>query len=367
MVARKPARETLPDDLGEVVARLALAPAGNLYFTQPQESIEYIPTGCTLLDCVLGGGWARRRTINIKGNYATGKTLLAIEACYHFAKKYPSGRIDYVEVESAFDKGYAAALGLPIDRVRFVNDETAIFTVEDLFKWLKSELQQDEKKEHPKPRLVVVDSLDALSDSAEMGRDIDKGTFGTGKAKQMSSLFRQLNSRLAKSGGTIIFVSQIRNKIGMVFGSPTTRSGGIALDFYCSQVVELNKIKTLIDEKHGIERSIGILVRAKCEKNKAGTPLRRCTFPIIYGYGIDDFTANIQWLYEEGRLHSSRCLADVGLTPKPKEDEKKMVARLSYPETDPDRDLMQRVREAVPRLWSEIEVDFLPKRRKYED
>ena len=91
------------------------------YFLDPK--VETFSSGCAILDMALGGGWAERRMINIVGDKSTGKTLLAIEACTQFLLKYPHGDIVYCEVEAAFDKGYAAALGMPVDRVRFISDE----------------------------------------------------------------------------------------------------------------------------------------------------------------------------------------------------------------------------------------------------
>ena len=131
--------------------------------------------GGTILDCVLGGGWAYNRVSNIVGDKSTGKTLLAIEACANFARLNPRSRIVYAECEASFDEDYAERLGLPLDRVDFPED---LDTVEDLFEDLESRLDT------PSRLMYVIDSLDAISDRAEQGRKIDQGTYGT-KSKQV--------------------------------------------------------------------------------------------------------------------------------------------------------------------------------------
>src|SRR5258708_16290960 len=110
--------------------RLKSKDDGGSYFLAPTE-VEFISSGCAVFDCVLGGGWAVRRIVNLVGDKSTGKTLLGIEACCNFVKQFSTiGKIRYVEPEAAFDKSYAAALGLPVDRIAFADDDS-IHTVED--------------------------------------------------------------------------------------------------------------------------------------------------------------------------------------------------------------------------------------------
>src|SRR5216684_6169902 len=146
------------------------------YFLQPKP-LKFIHTGCTLLNCVIGGGWPLGRISNIKGDTSTGKSLLAIEACVNFARQYPQGKIFYREIESAFDTSYAAFLGMPLDRVDFGD---GFFTVEDVYEDISKILKDEAKAESG---LYIIDSLDALSDRAELERDIDKGTFSANKPK----------------------------------------------------------------------------------------------------------------------------------------------------------------------------------------
>ncbi len=245
-----------------------------------------------LLDCAMSGGYAVGRISNIVGDRSSGKTLLAIEACLNYHAKFPDGDIFYVESEAAFDKSYAEALGMPVDKVTFVED---LHTVEDLFKFLLDTVADN--------ALVVVDSLDALSDKSEMEMDIDQNTYGgVKKAKQLSTTFRRLTKKLSKTNVTVIFVSQIRAKLDVTFGKKTQRSGGKALDFYASQVIFLAELGKRYITRRKVKKPVGIDVRAKIDKNKVGLPFREVEFPIIFGYGIDDLTAALKWADGIGRL-----------------------------------------------------------------
>ena len=133
------------------------ATSGGSYFTSAKTSLSFINSGATLLDCVLGGGWPLGRVVNVVGDKATGKTLVAIEACANFSQQYANGKIWYDEIESAFDKSYAAALGMPLDRVKFIEGHES---VEDLFEKLDRLLEAKEKKGDTSPGLFIVDSLD---------------------------------------------------------------------------------------------------------------------------------------------------------------------------------------------------------------
>ena len=296
---------------------------GGLYFSSPKKNYQFISTGCTVLDCVLGGGWALGHIANIVGDKSTGKTLLAMEAIANFFLAYDNGWVRYVQAEgAAFDEDYANALGIPMDRVEIKNE---IDTVEAVFDDLSSL--------HSKtPGLYIIDSLDALSDEAEMGRGIRDGSFGAAKAKKLSELFRRLVRKLGKQNVCVIVVSQVRDSIGVTFGEKHSRSGGKALDFYCSQILWLAHIKTLKRTITKVERPIGVTVRARCKKNKIGLPFRQCDFNIRFGYGIDDIPASTEFLSSVGK---------------------------AAPKTP------EALREAVIREWYVVEKRFLPEKRKY--
>lgn len=347
------------------------------------EGTHFVPSGCTVLDCVLGGGWPLGRIANVVGDKAVGKTLLAIEACANFARTWPDGRIWYREVEAAFDVRYAEKLGLPSARVEFGPDgvDTSWETVEDIFEDLDARLAEAEadlaarlKKTRTleeraaeklrRPGLYIVDSLDALSSREELKRKIDKGSYGTDKASVMSELFRRLKKRIKATNTCVIVVSQLRDKIGVMFGEKQTRTGGRALDFYASQILWLHHKGTLTSTARGVERATAVRIRARCKKNKIGPAHRECEFVLRFGYGVDDFEAAATFLGEVGALDS------IGISAKSAEERTKAVgaflrasARLAGPELRARQsEIAARVREA----WAGVEARFDPPRRKYE-
>lgn len=316
------------------------------------KKLKFFSTGCALLDSALGGGYAQGRVINVVGDKSTGKTLLAIEACANFAISYPTGIIRYKEAEAAFDKGYAEILGMPLSRVEFEED---FDTVEELEKDVKAFCARIQKKRVP--GLYIIDSLDALSDKAELERDIEKGTYGMQKARLMSEFFRRNKRTLQRAKVTLMIISQVRDKINVTFGRKWTRSGGRALDFYASQVLYLAEIKKLYKTVRGVKRAHGVVIRAKVTKNKVGIPFREVDFSLIFGYGIDDVLASLDWLKSIKDLRR----VDLPASCKPAQETKKIK---EMPHTKRIK-RMAEIKTAVQECWIEIEMDFLPKERKY--
>jgi recombination protein RecA len=301
-----------------------------------------------LFDCVLGGGYARGRVVNIVGDKSTGKTLLAIEAAANYAQQFPNDPIWYNEVESAFDPDYAGRLGLPLSRTTFVD---GCFTVEDVFEDISKKIKENASG------LYIIDSLDALSDRAEQKSDDPSAGFGVGKAKALSQMFRRLIQELEHTDITLFIISQIRDKIGVTFGTKYSRSGGRALDFYASQIVYLSQLGVLTRTISKVKRAIGVRIKAKCTKNKVGLPFREAEMPILFLYGIDDMSACLDWLEETAAL--SR-IVQFGSTRKAIES---TLASLTI-----DAEIAAAaavIHEAVLTHWHEIETDFAPTRRKY--
>ena len=328
---------------------LSKVTGGGSYFAAPKTHLEFMSSGCKTLDLALGGGWAEGRIFNIVGDKSTGKTLLCIEAAANFALKHPKGVIRYAECESAFDPQYAEALGMPLNQVDF---GSPLETVEDVFEELNKIVEKAKT-----PTLYLLDSLDALSDRAEMGRDLDQGSYGANKAKQMSQMFRRLTGKMSRSRVTLGIVSQVRDKIGISFGRKTSRSGGRALDFYASQVLYLAHLGTEKRAIGGIERPIAIKVRAKVDKNKVGLPFREAEFEIGFGYGIDDYKACLSWLASAGAL---------GGTGIAKTDINKAARAMMKAPGKEFRQQLAKVQSLVEKRWFEIETSFMPTRRKYE-
>jgi recombination protein RecA len=330
----------------ERIGKPKVAKPGGNYFSRAKTDIQFCKSGCQTLDLALGGGWAERRIANIVGDSSSGKTLLAIEAAANFAIKHKKGRIRYREAEYAFQPSYAEALGMPLDRVDF--GDQPLETVEDLFE----DLDQVTAKA-TQPELYICDSLDALTDRAEVERDMNAGTYGAEKAKKMSQLFRRLVGRLSTSNVTLIIISQVRSKIGITFGRKTTRTGGRALDFYASQVLYLAQAGKVVQTTHNVRRATGVIVKAKCDKNKVALPYRDATFEISFGYGVNDIWACLSWLKVTG------FLGDLGLTPKTMKDYAHELM------TNPDPGKTAEIHEVVERRWYELETKFLSPHRKY--
>lgn len=331
----------------ERLQRERLEGGGN-YFAAPKDDIEFIPSGSKMLDLALGGGWAEGRIANIVGDKASGKTLLCIEAAANFIAKYEHGEIKYRECEAAFDPQYAAALGMPLDRVDFGEP---FETVEDFFEDLVAVM-----KKAKQPTLYILDSLDSLSDREEMERDMNEGTYGTGKAKKMSQLFRRVVRKLRESRVTLIVVSQVRSNIGVTFGKATTRSGGRALDFYSSQTLFLAQLKKLQRTIKGVERTVGTALRARLEKNKVSLPFREAEFNISFGYGIDDVSSCLEWLKKIKALNE---------LPFESDDIKKITKELDGLSDKLYFKRVRKIHKLATTKWYEIETSFMPTRKKY--
>lgn len=341
--------------------RLVKRDKSNYLATNPDDrSQEYVSTGCEVLDCALGGGWAKDRVINIIGDASTGKTLLSIEACANFHMKHPDGLIEYDENEEAFDEQYASAVGLPHKAVSFTDPDDK--TLEGLHNSLKAFTDKCKKKEVP--GLFVCDSIDPLSTIAELEKKIEKGSYGTERAKKISEICRKSVAVSAQANVTIILVSQVRKRIGITFGESRTRGGGESLNFYCSQILWLSEkgkiVKKLRNGK--VSRVVGLEIRAKCRKNKAGVPHRECELPLIFGYGIDDMTANASFLGEvEGwpiQLWNDDYLAEKTF--------KRKLERLRNDGGEAYKDMRNFLAQRTRKVWFDIEDEIAPKRGKYE-
>lgn len=322
----------------------------------PPPDMQFLSTGCTALNCVLGGGYAMGRVVNIVGDKATGKSLLAIEACSNFARQFHDGFIWYRESESAFLTSYAKKIGAPIERISFIDRRKSEFdTVEAFYK----DLDQccDRAITRKKPGLYILDSLDALSDEAEMERDISAGSFGASKAKKMSETFRRIVGKIEKAQVCLMIISQVRANIGATFGRKVKRTGGMALDFYASQIVYLAHLGQITKTLHGQEHVVGVRVRAKCDKNKVGDAFRQCDFTIRMNYGVDDLSASLDYLIQTKRL------GELDITEKGAKAMANLAMSMSRAEY---QGCLQTVNAVMRRVWLETETELLPAHRKYD-
>jgi RecA/RadA recombinase len=344
--------------------------ASDYFASMNKEDLQFIHTGAATLNCAAGGGWVLGRVVNLVGDKSAGKTLLAIEACTNFRIQYPKDPIRYAESEHAFDEKYAEALGLPVESVEFAektdpssgkkrDEAKPIRTIEDWYNDMSAFLGRV-KQSKTKRGLYVIDSLDALSDEAELKRTMGEGTYGVSKPKLLGELFRRLISDMDECQVTLVVVSQLKDKIGVTFGEKQTRAGGRALDYYATHIVWLADLGQIKKTVQGIERMIGRKIRARFKKNKVAIPYRECEYPIIFGYGIDDLTSNAEWLIEHGREELLREHLDMS-----KSGYAKRIEKLRDLGGEPVRIARETLRKLVYQEWEKVERSFLPKARKY--
>jgi recombination protein RecA len=297
--------------------------------SESREDIAVIPSGSITLDAALGvGGYPKGRVIEIYGPESSGKTTLAIHAIAEAQKA--GGIAAFIDAEHAFDSYYAQKLGVDVDNLLISQPNDGEQALEIADHLIRSSAID----------IVVIDSVAALTPRAEIEGEMGESKMGL-QARLMSQALRKLTGSISKTKTVCIFINQLRDKIGVVYGNPETTTGGNALKFYASVRIDIRKLSAIKDG----EEQLGVRAKVKVVKNKVAPPFRRAEFDIIYGEGISKIGEILDMGVDNGIIKKAGSWFSYG--ERKLTQGREAVKELLLPDTALAAEIEEKVRETL--------------------